>query len=253
MFIPLPSIAHHSVPLNSPLTFTVEPTLQILFLCTFPKHLHHPQTCNWPKPTQNSPHLTSTMKIISQNWKREKGRGFFYFLGDVIPLSKEFYDKILCIAVPTKFPHVFFSTGKSFQPAWLLEFPHPSCISLEAVMSSPICGDLGRVFPFQLRAVWRSQHKLHFPQQILMGWINSHDQAPQAGSQQGQIPAPVRNSSRCLNHGYLHYSSVKITLALGQYNKTYPAKDDILLLTHFNEFPLGFCHKGNSKEKEKNL
>lgn len=147
--------------------------------------------------------------------------------------------------------HVF-STGKSSQPARLPEFLHPSCLSLEPVISRPICKDLGRVFPFQLRAVWRSQHKLHFLRQILMGWINSHDQIPQAGSQQGQIPTPVRNSSRSLNHGYLHYSSVKITLGLGQYNKTHPARADIPLLTQFNEFPQHFCHKCNSK-KERNL
>lgn len=186
------------------------------------------------------------------NYNRiEKGRKeeFFYFLGDVILLS-EFYDKILCIAAPTEqiFPSVF-STGKSSQPAPLPESPHPRCISLEPVRSSPICEDLGRVFPFQPRAVWRSQHKSHFLQQVLMGWINSHDQVPQAGSQQGQIPTPVRNSFCSLNHGYLHHSSVRITLGLGQHNKTHPAKDDNPLLTQFNGFPRGFATKVTANKR----
>lgn len=142
-----------------------------------------------------------------------------------------------------------FSAGKSSQPAQLLKFPHPSCISLEPVISTPICKDLGRVFPFQLRAVWRSEHKLHFLQQILMGWINTHDQVPQAGSQQGQFPVPVRNSSRSLNHGYLHYSSVKITLGSGQYNKTHPARADIPLLTQFNGFPWDFATKVTANKR----
>lgn len=145
----------------------------------------------------------------------------------------------------SRYFHIFFFPLES--PSSLLEFLHPSCISLEPVISRAICKD--HVFPFQLRAVWRSQHKLHFLHQILMGWINSHDQVPQAGSQQGQIPIPVRNSCCSLNHGYLHYSSVKITLGLGQFNKTYPAKDDIPLLTQFNEFPQDFATKVTANKK----
>lgn len=97
------------------------------------------------------------------------------------------------------------------QTAWLLEFIHFSCISLEQVISRPICKYLYCVFPFQLRAGSRSEHKLHFLQHILMGWINIHDQVRCAGSQQGQISTLVMNSSRSLNHSYLHYSTVKIT------------------------------------------
>lgn len=98
------------------------------------------------------------------------------------------------------------------QTARLLEFIHLSCISLEQVISRPICKYLYRVFPFQLRAGWRSEHKLHLLQHILMGWINTRDQVRRAGSQQGQISTPVMNSFRSLNHSYLHYSTVKRTL-----------------------------------------
>lgn len=98
------------------------------------------------------------------------------------------------------------------QTAWFLEFIHLSRISLEQVISRPICKYLYHVFPFQLRAGWRSEHKLHLLQHILMGWINTHDQVHCAGSQQGQISTPVMNSYRSLNHSYLHYSTVKIAL-----------------------------------------
>jgi len=99
------------------------------------------------------------------------------------------------------------------QTAQLLEFIHLPCISLEQVISnSPSVSICTVFFSFQLRAGWRSEHKLHLLQHILMGWINTHDQIHCAGSQQGQISTPVTNSSCSLNHSYLHYSTVKITL-----------------------------------------
>lgn len=127
----------------------------------------------------------------------------------------EFY---LQQCLQNRYFHTFFPLGSPsclqlpLQTARLLEFTHLSRISLEQVISRPICKYLYHVFPFQLRAGWRSKHKLHLLQHILMGWINTHDQVHCAGSQQGQISTPVMNSYRSLNHSYLHYSTVKIAL-----------------------------------------
>lgn len=139
----------------------------------------------------------------------------------------------------------FFATGQPFLPppplqtAQLLEFKHLSHIPLEQVISRPTCKYLHHVLPFQLRAGWRSEHKLRLLQHILMGSINTRDQAHSASSQQGQTSTPVKNSFHFLNHSYLHYSAVKITLFSDKTAKQ-SARDDIPLQTQSNKLPLDF-------------
>lgn len=148
----------------------------------------------------------------------------------------------------------FFATGKPFLPppplqtAQLLEFKHLPCIPSERVISRPICKYLHRVLPFQLRAGWRSEHKLHLLQHILMGWINTRDQAHSASSQQGQTLTPVMNSFHFLNHSYLHYSAVKTTLISDKTAK-HSARHDIPLQTQSNKLPLDFSTKVTANKR----